>query len=103
LLLHSSFSWGILVFLVSVRFVGLASIMPKFSYYYCSWWLRCSNFCSHYVTVTWLWHVHCQKWRGDPHWTPVCWMLWQHGECSEGVHPGSCGNNDDSWRDLVAT
>jgi hypothetical protein len=30
-------------------------------------------------------------------------MLWQHGKCSEGVHPGSCGNNDDSWRDLVAT
>jgi hypothetical protein len=36
LLLHSSFSRGILVFLVSVRFVDPASIMPKFSYYYCS-------------------------------------------------------------------
>jgi hypothetical protein len=28
LLLHSSFSRGILVFLVSVRFVDLASMMP---------------------------------------------------------------------------
>jgi hypothetical protein len=36
LLLHSSFSRGILGFLVSVGFVDLTSIMPKFSYYYCS-------------------------------------------------------------------
>jgi hypothetical protein len=36
LLLHSSFPRGIFVFLVSVRFLDLASIMPKFSYYYCS-------------------------------------------------------------------
>jgi len=73
----------------------------QFSLWNLKYYGHCHDWCisvfwSWYVAVTWLWHVHCQEWRGNSHWTSVCWVLWQHGKCSQGMCLlCSYGKNDD--------